>query len=194
MEEKTDIIKKACEMLLNSSKIDALTLINDKYRFSCPTIIKRHYSEADKLRIFIRDGFIDRYSGKKLLVPSILKVLSFYFPKDFPYQEHWKMSETHIAYWELIPTIDHILPISVGGENSMENCVTTSMKNNSIKSNWTLDQLGWKLYTSGSNNDWDGLIGLFIQIVDNDKDFLKDNYIRRWYNLIKAMTTEDNIY
>ena len=62
-------------------------------------------------------------------------------PDVFPYQAHWKMSECHRAYWEYVPTVDHIIPISLGGADDIKNRVTTSMLHNSIKSNWTLEQL-----------------------------------------------------
>ena len=96
-----------------------------------------------KMKQFKADGFIDRYSGDKLINPGILKVLSFYFPEEFPYHPHGKMTEGHIAYWELIPTIDHIYPIAKGGHDDKSNWVTTSMKNNSIKSNYTIDEIHW---------------------------------------------------
>ncbi|WP_434579223.1 hypothetical protein [Thermoanaerobacterium thermosaccharolyticum] len=139
------------------------------------------------MQIFLRDGFIDRYTGDKVVIPGILKVLSVYFPKDFPYQSHWKMEETHIAYWELVPTIDHIIPIATNGEDIEENWVTTSMLHNSIKSNWTLEQIGWKLVAPGNLNEWDGLTNLFISIVENNNNLLEDNYIRKWYLLAKTM-------
>lgn len=97
----------------------------------------------------MKDGVIDRYSGERLLNPGILKILSAYFPKEFPYQFHWKMTDTHVAYWELIPTIDYVYPIARGGVDDPSNWVTTSMLHNQVKNNWTLDQLNWNLYSAG---------------------------------------------
>lgn len=133
------------------------------------------------MKIFARDGFIDRYSGKPLVNPGMLKILSVYYPEDFPYQAHWKMTETHIAYWEYVPTIDHIEPIAAGGADDEHNWVSTSMLNNAIKSNWTLKQLGWELYEPGALNEWDGLSHLFVQLVKHDEKLLEDTYIKTWY-------------
>ncbi|NCC15336.1 MAG: HNH endonuclease [Clostridia bacterium] len=191
MDEKLNTLKKACELLLYDSKIEAVELIRQQYQFEYKTVNKRKYS-GQKMKIFIRDGFIDRYSGKKLVIPGILKVLSTYFPKDFPYQSHWKMSETHSAYWEFIPTIDHVSPIATGGRDDEANWVTTSMINNSIKSNWTLEQLGWVLYEPGDFRNWDGLTNLFICLVDKDRELLKDPYVKNWYSLARrAMENKD---
>jgi len=44
---------------------------------------------------FIRDRFIDRYSGQKFVSLGILKVLPHYEPQTFPYHVHWKMEEHH---------------------------------------------------------------------------------------------------
>ncbi len=93
------------------------------------------------------------------------------------------MTQTHIAYWELVPTIDHIYPIAKGGQDNEENWVTTSMKNNSIKSNYTIEEIHWSLYPKGKIEEWDGLTKIFIQLVNKDKELLKDAYIKNWYNI-----------
>ena len=77
------------------------------------------------------------------------------------------MEECHSAYWELVPTIDHIIPIAIGGEDNPSNYATTSMLHNSVKSNWTIEQLNWKLYPAGDINEYDGLTGLFVRLTEN---------------------------
>ena len=93
------------------------------------------------------------------------------------------MEECHNAYWEFIPTVDHIFPIALGGVDSEENWATTSMLHNSIKNNWTLEQLNWKLFDAGNYEEWDGLTALFVELVNADKSLLEDLYIKRWYRL-----------
>lgn len=123
----------------------------------------------------------------KKLNPGLLKVLSYYMPDAFPYQSHWKMEECHSAYWELVPTIDHIVPIALGGEDNPSNYATTSMLHNSVKSNWTLEQLNWKLYPTGDINEYDGLTDLFVRLIENDLELFDDPYIKRWYKLSVGM-------
>ena len=188
--EKIKVIEKASKLLLNNNKEDALEIINNEYKFEYKKIEKRNYSDREKLKIFIRDGFIDRYTGDKLLNPGILKAFSIYFPKEFPYHRNWKMNETHIAYWELVPTIDHINPVAIGGKDEDDNIITTSQLNNSIKSNWTLEQLKWKIYDAGDIKEWDGLTKTFIELVENDITLLSDNYIKKWYSISKSFIKE----
>ncbi len=95
--------------------------------------------------------------------------------------------ECHSAYWELVPTIDHIIPIAIGGEDNLSNYATTSMLHNSVKSNWTLEQLNWKLYPAGDINEYDGLTDLFVKLTENDLELFDDPYIKRWYKLSVGM-------
>lgn len=180
---KIEAIELSALKLLQQNLSEAKTIIHNEYPFRKITAQGRNYSDKEKMEQFIRDGFIDRYSGKKLVNSGILKVLSHYMPETFPYHSHWKMEECHNAYWEFVPTVDHIYPVALGGADSMENWATTSMLHNSIKSNWTLEQLEWKLYDAGDYSQYDGLTGLFMKLVRADEELLKDTYIKRWYKL-----------
>ena len=181
--DKSTIISNIFEALLNQDKETAKSTLLSEYPHKPFEIEKRSYTIAQRMEQFISDGFIDRYTGEKLLNPGILKVLSSFFPSEFPFHPHWKMTETHIAYWELTPTIDHIFPIAKGGKDDQSNWVTTSMKNNSIKSNYTIDEIHWELHPKGDIKKWDGLSSVFIKIVEANEELLTDNYIKTWYNI-----------
>jgi hypothetical protein len=189
--DKSIVISEIVSVLLEDNKAMAKAIICQEYPHKYYEIEKRTYSMSQKMNQFMSDGFIDRYTGEKLLNPGILKIISCYFPEEFPYHPHWKMTETHSAYWELIPTIDHIYPIAKGGVDDAKNWVTTSMKNNSIKSNYTIDEIHWKLYPKGNTADWDGLTTLFLQLVEKDKELLKDAYIKSWYNVSLDYETKE---
>lgn len=179
--KQVETVEKALCVLASGDIKKAGRIISDKYPFKPFTRYTRSYTMNQKMIQFKKDGFIDRYSGEKLINPGVLKVLLHYLPVTFPYQKNWKMAECHIAYWELCPTIDHVRPIAMGGRDEPENWATTSMLNNSIKSNWTLEQMRWSLYKPGDFNEWDGLTKQFMTIVDNDHELLQDNYIKSWY-------------
>jgi hypothetical protein len=98
------------------------------------------------------------------------------------------MSETHMMYWELFPTVDHILPIARGGIDEESNWVTTSMLRNSMKANWTLEELNWSLLPIGDLQEWDGLTNLFVLLVDNFPQYKSHRYISVWFNAaVKAI-------
>lgn len=135
--------------------------------------------------IFARDGFIDRYSGKRLVFPASLQLISTLLPDKFPSHPNGKMSETHIAYGELWPTIDHIVPIARDGADEPSNWACTSMLRNSIKSSWTLEELGWTLMGGGRIEEWDGLMGWFFEYTRKNEKPLEDPYLEKWWRVAR---------
>jgi hypothetical protein len=175
-------IKTTCQMISEGDIPQASRFIASHYPFIPQVNSGRNYTPRVMTGIFLRDGFIDRYRGIKLVFPPVLRLLSHYLPNEFPYHKHGKMSEGHIAYWELFPTIDHIVPVARGGTDSDENWVCCSMLTNSIKSNWTLEQMQWKLLPKGDIAEWDGMLNWFIRQVELEPNLLNIPYIKRWYS------------
>lgn len=159
-----------------------MQVISSEYPFVSVQKSARNYTPLLMTQIFIRDGFIDRYRGTRLVFPPVLRLLSHYLPKEFPFHKNGKMSEGHIAYWELFPTIDHVVPVARGGTDTEENWVCCSMLTNSIKSNWTLEQLQWKMHDSGDFEVWDGMIGWFLRQVSQDPSSMANPYIKKWHS------------
>jgi hypothetical protein len=100
------------------------------------------------------------------------------------------MSECHIAYWELMPTYDHVIPIARGGKDIPENIVTTSQIMNSAKDSFLLDEIGFKLYDRGDMKTWDGLIGLYLDYIKSHNEQLSDPYIKKWHNALMKCINE----
>ena len=176
-----DAIESVCKKLKQKKPEDAKKIIIKNLKFKPLDNAGRGYTEVEKTKVFRDDGFMDRYSGEKLVYPPALRILSYLMPKEFPFHKNWKMSECHIAYWELVPTIDHKKPVSRGGEDEYKNWITTSQLGNSAKSNWTLEELGWKLKASGNLKNWDGMLVWFMEYVKENK-MQKVSYIKNWYN------------
>jgi hypothetical protein len=182
-----EIISRACEAIAEEEIEAAKSIIEIEYPHQPLMPSERNYTEYQSTIIFLRDGFIDRYSGKRLIFPPIFRLLSNLIPEVFPFQKNWKITECHIAYWKLFPTIDHIMPVARGGEDENENRVTTSMLRNSAKANWLLEELGWELYPVGELKEWDGMINWFIKYVNNHPERLNTPYVYRWHKaLIRA--------
>ncbi len=165
----------------------AAATLADRYPFLPEAQVQRRYTSKQMVEVFIRDGFIDRYTGERLVFPGTLRLISAMLPSDFPFQKNWKVSETHPAYWHLCPTIDHVVPIVRGGNNDVGNLVTTTQLKNSTKANWTLDELGWELHPPGDMAVWDGLTGAFMRLVEVQPSLLNDNYVRAWHRALKAV-------
>ena len=184
---KIRAIEKASEGILNGASEKAATVIREEYPFTPIKKETRSYTAQQMTGQFFRDGFIDRYFGTRLVNPGMLRVLSERLPEDFPYQAHWATDKCHLAYWDLQPTIDQIYPIALGGADEPSNWATTSMKGNLSKSNFTLEQLGWKLYPAGDIANWDGLSAIFVRCVKKDVSLLKVAGIAKWYKPTKRL-------
>ena len=137
------VLRDVCAALSDDRPSDAAAILRDRYPFAPLVNVKRRYTVRQMLGVFIRDGFIDRYSGERLICPATLRLISKRLPEAFPFHPNWRADACHFGYWELCPTVDHVLPISRGGADDENNWITTSMILNAAKGNFTLDELGW---------------------------------------------------
>jgi hypothetical protein len=152
----------------------------------------RKYSIPDITRLLFRDGFIDRYTGDKLVFPAALRLLSALLPNQFPYHPHWKIDATHPMYWELSPTVDHVVPVAGGGLDNETNWMSVSMLTNGRKSKWTLEDLGWSIVQAGDIKAWDGLAWWFITYVTQHQAILEEHkYLKPWYVAAQAHYPKD---
>ena len=186
MSGNPDAIAEACREISEGDVERARKIISSEYPFVPVCQSDRRYTEYEKTRVYLRDGFIDRYSGDRLVFPGALRLLSCVMPEEFPYHSHWKTSECHLAYWQLLPTIDHIIPVTRGGADEETNWVTTSQLRNGAKSNGLLEELGWELHERGDLDDWDGMIRWYVAHINQSRKFLDDNYLSSWYRVAKS--------
>lgn len=139
------------------------------------------------MRVFLRDGFIDRYSGERLVNPGVLQMLSMRLRTEFPIHPNWKVSETHPAVWQLAPTADHVVPVARGGTETFENLVTTSQLLNSAKAHWTIEELGWRVHPPGDLGEWDGLTRWLLAECDRRPEWLEDRKLASWVRLSRSL-------
>lgn len=186
MIDKSEIIKSICNILSSGDASAAAVITRKQYSFIAYPQTVRTFTETQALRVFLRDGFVDRYSGNRLVFPPVLRVLSLALPKEFPYHQNWKMNEIHPAYWELFPTLDHVNPVARGGRDDEDNLVSTSMLRNGAKAHWTLEELGWSLHPPGALSRWDGMLVWFLDYADKNTHILGNRYVKRWYVAAKS--------
>jgi hypothetical protein len=180
MDDKSDILARACKAVEEQRLGQASTILATEYPFTPPTNAGRKYSPGQCMEVFVRDGFIDRYSGRRLVFPGTLRLLSLLLPQEFPFHPNWKTDACHFAFWELFPTIDHVVPVSRGGLDREDNWVSTSMLLNAAKANFTLEELGWTLHRPDDVHRWDGLTGWFMRQTNLMPELRSNIYLRRW--------------
>ena len=190
---RTDAISEVCRALSRNSSDTAIETLAANYPFAPKLLKKLHCTPLQSTRVFVRDGFIDRYSGEKLVFPPVFRLISLAIPKEFPFHPNWKTDVTHPAYWEIGATVDHHEALSLGGPHNESNWYTTSMARNAAKMNWTLEQLGWRLHEPGDMDKWDGLLGWFLEYADAHPDIfhpdvLEIQSVKQWLSAAKRVT------
>ncbi len=196
MADPAETISEVCAALSRDDTVIAAAILNRDHPFEVPSMLGRKYTSFEVLGIWIRDGFIDRYTGQRLIFPPALRLVSDLLPSDVPYHLHGKLTECHILHWTHTSSIDHVIPISRGGSDDVSNLVTTCMAKNSQKANSTLDELGWKLCPEGNMKSWDGLVRWFCEYVDSrvgDKNdpYVNKAYVKRWRNVVRQAMNDE---
>lgn len=67
--DKITTIKLSAESILTGNTEAANNVISKEYPFKKLKPEGRSYTDKEKYEQFVRDGFIDRYSGEKLVNP-----------------------------------------------------------------------------------------------------------------------------
>lgn len=181
MPERIDVIAAVCDELAQDRAEAAERRLARDYAFHSEEPRRRSYGPIEATRVFVRDGFIDRYAGSRLIFPPVLRVISIALPKAFPFDSHWRTAVTHAAYWEVGATIDHVVPVTLGGPDDASNWVTTSMARNFAKMNWTIEFLGWQLHPAGNLADWDGLLHWFLEYTASRPQLVAKGNLRLWH-------------
>lgn len=179
--EKSDVLAAVCRALTANVPLEAADLLRREYPFSPDPVTKRSYGPVESTRVFVRDGFIDRYTGERLVFPPVLRLLSVALPADLPFHPNWKTEVTHPAYWEIGATVDHLVPVTRGGADDESNWVTTSMARNSAKMNWRVEELGWRVFAPGDCREWDGLVHWFLEYTASRPELLRIASIKAWH-------------
>lgn len=176
-----EVVERICNAISGGSLDVAATLARNELPFEPSEQTKRSRTDAEKVSVFLRDGFIDRYSGDRLVFPGTLLLLSHLLPEEIPYHPNWTPSKCHMLIWYLYPTVDHVEPVARGGSDTTDNLVCTSMPRNDAKSHWTLKELGWHPHPLGSLHSWDGLLGWFMEYTSDEPSVLEEQPIKRWH-------------
>ena len=124
-----------------------------------PAPIEKRPSLTIEIRaaVFVRDRFCCRYCGLEAVPEPIMEILGGIYPESFPFHPHWKGGAIHPAVPLLTPEADHLMPGSRGGAwLGTSNLATACAPCNTIKQNYTLDELRWRLLPI-PETDWDGL-------------------------------------
>jgi hypothetical protein len=102
---------------------------------------RKYFSISEQRKIFQRDAYLCRYCGTRVIDEKILKTMETLLGRD-----HFKASgnsnaERHGVVFFFRATVDHVLPISSGGQTTFENGVTSCWNCNYGKYTALLEQM-----------------------------------------------------
>ena len=86
---KANVVDLVCQALARDDRRGAAAIAREEYPFTAARNAARRYSEYQMTQLFTRDGFIDRYSGDRLVFPGTLRLLSTLMPEEFPAHPNW---------------------------------------------------------------------------------------------------------
>jgi hypothetical protein len=90
IESKTQTIVDVCAALAAGDRQHAIDLLQERYPFAPAAVLSHKASKVQSTRVFLRDGFIDRYTGDRLIFPPALRLLAIDLPTEFPWHTNWK--------------------------------------------------------------------------------------------------------
>ena len=183
------LVLDVCRELEEGKTANARERAQSGWPFEPQERTRRNLSPTRLMDLWVRDGFVDRYTGQRLLYPGALRLLSVLMPEDFPYHSNWKLDECHMIHWELYPSHDHVHAAALGGSNDLDNLVTCSMRTNAKKGHWTLEELGWTMRDPGNIEGWDGQTSWFVRMIEISPSLIeKHSALRTWYAIAQRQT------
>jgi len=114
-------------------------------------------------KIYARDHYQCRYCRERLILTHHATGIQT-IPGAVPYHPNWKADSTHPAFITRSATLDHVVPVSAGGDPvDPGNLVTACWGCNRRKGDLRLEEIGWSL-VEPSDQGWNGLTELFYPL------------------------------
>jgi hypothetical protein len=76
MDDKAAVLADVCAALSGNQLEEAGAILRNRYPFVPLINVRRRYSVRQMLTAFVRDGFIDRYCGARLVCVAALRLIS----------------------------------------------------------------------------------------------------------------------
>jgi hypothetical protein len=156
------VLAEVCAAVAADELVAAAAILRGKLPLQPVPRVNGSVPLSRRIAVFLRDGFICRYSGQRVLLPAAMMLLAKVLPEQFPWHQNWRMDVCHSAFWELSAEVDHIEPRARRGTHNIDNLVTVTPLVNKSKAHSHLSSLAWSLHPVGSLHEWDGKAGWFL--------------------------------
>ena len=150
--------------------------------------IRRAPSVRAVARVYARDRYQCRYCGQRLILGQVLRLLSRLHPHALAYQENWKTGVAHPIFAALSATLDHITPVTLGGDSLDEaNLACACWPCNLRKADLPLDVTGFELTAAPADPTWDGLSRSYRALWEATGRIDIGTHERAWMRAIDAI-------
>ena len=102
-----------------------------------PVTRRRSIPPAREVEVFRRDAWTCRYCGQPTVFLPVMAFLGHLFPDQFPYDPHWRAGVTHPAVSACGASVDHVVPVTRGGTDDLDNLVAACWPCNARKGDFT---------------------------------------------------------
>jgi 5-methylcytosine-specific restriction endonuclease McrA len=152
---------------------------------------RRSISTRRRAQIYSRDCFTCVYCGTRTIPECVLRVLSAKpeLASFFPWDESWRAAWIHPAYPTITTSLDHLKSGSRLGEwlDDDDNLVTACALCNYTKSEYLLEELGWK-EPNRRQSEWDGLTTVYPKLWAAMGEPDPKNYHRGWITAFASVS------
>src|ERR1051325_5511023 len=84
-------IREICRLFDKDELDSARRMARRDLPLAPATPARRNPSRSTLAKLWKRDGFVDQYTGQRLVYPGALRLLSALMPDELPYHPRWKI-------------------------------------------------------------------------------------------------------
>jgi len=140
---------------------------------------RKNIPKKIQLEVWKRDSWHCRYCGKPVFFSPTLKLLDQINPNHTYYHKNGKTGKMLELFQKMWASVDHIVPISKGGENEIDNYATACWKCN-LKFREKMVGKDKSNPLDPEAKEWDGFSGLYPSLIR-----LTEQKENEWVKLIK---------
>ena len=135
---------------------------------------------VEPLRTWSADCWRCRYCEELVFFAPAFRVLARRFGNHGYFHPNWKPNESPLLI-KRGASIDHVLAVTRGGQNTLDNYVSACWECNLAKSN----DAGWTP-TPRQSSSWDGLLAAFVGLARSG-DYVPDATDKKWLHAVETL-------
>ena len=137
---------------------------------------RKNISKEIQLIVWRRDHWTCRYCNEPVFFNPTFKLFDKISPNHGYYHPHGKSDARHQFIEKRMATVDHIIPLSRGGSDTIDNYVTACWECNLKYREKTFDEGKPKplpINKKAAKLNWDGFSSLYLKLNKNKDEWTK---------------------